>query len=134
MSEKLFETAARKKFRFPSVKGVLTVEQLFDLPLTAANGFCLDAVAKEINSELKSVSEESFVAVASNPQKGVLEDKLEIVKHVIGVKQAENAARVAAADKAEQRERLRQILRDKKDKSLEGLSEAELEARLDALG
>lgn len=130
----LFEIAARKKYRFPSVKGTVTVEQLFDMTLTAANGFCLDQVAKDINASLKSVSEESFVAVTSNPLKGVLEDQLEIVKHVIAVKQAENAARVDAANRAEQREKLRQILRDKQDKSLEDLSEDELNKRLDALG
>lgn len=129
----LFEKASRLKLRFPSVKGPLTAEQLWDLPLTSANGPSLDGVAKAANANLKAVTEESFVATSTNPEKTQYELQLEIAKHIIAVKQEEAATRLAAADRAEQRERLRQILRDKKDKSLENLTEAELEAKLDAL-
>lgn len=129
----LFEYASRNKLRFPSLKGQLAVEQLWDLPLTAGNGFSLDAVARQVNNDLKEVNEESFVTT-SNPERPALEAKLDIVKHIIAWKQEQNALKRDAATKAEQREKLRQILRDKKDKSLENLSEAELEARLTELG
>ena len=129
----LFEYASQNKLRFPSIKGLLAAEQLWDLPLTAGNGFSLDAVARQVNADLKEISEESFVSTA-NPERPVLEAKLDIVKHIIAWKQEQNALKRDAATKAEQREKLRQILRDKKDKSLENLTEAELEARLTELG
>jgi hypothetical protein len=129
----LFEKASRLKLRFPTIKGPLTAEQLWDLPLTSANGPSLDGVAKAANANLKAVTEESFVATTSNPEKTQYELQLEIAKHIIAVKQEESANRLATAAKAEQRERLRQIIRDKQDQSLNNLSEEELTKRLDAL-
>ena len=79
----IFEKATREKFRYPSAKGLLTTEQLWELPLTAKSGFSLDDVAKAVNAELKAVDTESFVATEANPAKATLETKLEVVKHVI---------------------------------------------------
>lgn len=103
----LFLAAARSKFRFPSSKGQLTVEQLFDLPLTSAAGASLNATAVAINSDLKAQAEESFVETTTNPLKTELAIKLEIVKAVIAIKQAENKA---AAEKRERAEKKAKIL------------------------
>lgn len=129
----MFEKATRQKYRFDSLKGQLTVEQLWDLPLQAKNGFDLDTVAKVVNQELKGVTEDSFIETRSNPRKGELEDKLEVVKHIIGVKQAENAAKLDEANRKAERERLQQILATKQAQQLEGLSVEEIQKRLDAL-
>ena len=129
----LFEQAARKAFRFPSIKGFVTVEHLWDLPLQSKSGFDLDSVAKAINAELKEQKEESFVTTASTPYKAELEVKLDILKHIIAVKQAENeAARSLLARKAE-REKLLEILEGKKTEGLNALSVADIEARIAAL-
>src|SRR5688500_16288374 len=96
----LFITAARSKYRFPSIRGDLAVEQLFDLPLTAKGGFSLDAVARETNKRLKEQTEESFVDTRSNPLKAELSDKLEIAKAVIAIRQAEAEAARARAERA----------------------------------
>ena len=45
-------TALEQKWRFPSKRGPLTIEDLFDLPLTKNNGLNLDTVAIEINNQL----------------------------------------------------------------------------------
>jgi len=63
----IFEKATQEKFRYPSTKGLLTTEQLWELPLTAKSGFSLDDVAKAVNAELKAIDTESFVATAPNP-------------------------------------------------------------------
>lgn len=130
-----YENALRNKYRYPSVRGELTTEQLWDLPLqsTRANTPDLDSVAKEINRQLKEQTEESFVETKSNPLKTELEGKLEIVKHVIATKQAENAAARTAAERRQERERLQQLLALKDQQELEGLSKEEIQRRLDAL-
>lgn len=128
------EQAARLKYRFPSTKGALTVEQLWDLPLQSKTGFDLDTVARDINRELKEQAEDSFVTPANNTLKNELVNKLEIVVHVINTKQAENAAlRDASARKAE-RERLNEILHMRTQKDLLDKSPAEIQAMIDALG
>lgn len=131
----LFEQASRQKVRFQSTKGELTTEQLWDLPLTNSNGFNLDAVARDVHRDLKAVSEESFVTMARpNPAQARLELKMEIVKHIIGVKLAEAEQAKTAADRANERQRLMEILNKKQDAALEALTPEEIKARLDALG
>lgn len=130
----IFERASQQKLRFPSVKGELTTEQLWDLPLQSKNQFDLDTVAKTVNNELKNVTEESFVATTTSPAKTILELKFEIVKHVIAVRIATNAAaRYQAARKAE-KDKLIGILADKQDEALKGLTPEEIQARIAALG
>lgn len=129
----LFESAARKKYRFPSVKGPLTTENLFELPLQSKTGFDLDNVAKEIHARIKEEGETSFVDKSTNAFKNQLEEMLSIVIYVIESKQADNeAARTTAARRAE-KDQLLEILHDKKKSELLGLSTEELERRIAAL-
>lgn len=130
----IFEQATRQKFRFKSIKGDLTVEQLWDMPLTSKNGFDLDTVANEVNSDLKACSRESFVNTNHNPAVDRLAAKLEVVKHIIAVKLAEADERAKAADRKAEKERLLEILHQKKDQDLLGLSREELEKRIADLG
>jgi hypothetical protein len=129
----IFEIASRKKFTYPSVVGMLTTEQLWDLPLTSVRGASLDSVARAVNSDLKSVTEESFVAVKPNPAKADLETKLEVVKHIIAVKQDERAKADAAADRADKRRKLAEALASKQDQALAAMSEEEIRKQLDEL-
>jgi hypothetical protein len=129
----IFEKATREKFRYPSTKGLLTTEQLWELPLTAKSGFSLDDVAKAVNAELKAIATESFVATETNPAKATLETKLEVVKHVIAIRLAEDQAAKAAAAKKLEKEKLLAVLGRKQDAVLENLTEAELLARINNL-
>lgn len=89
MSERnIFEQAARGKYRFP-FRGLCTVEDLWDLNVTN-----LDLVFKELNRQKKNNSEESLLDTRSN-EDVVLDDMIEIVKHIVSVKQKkkENLAR-----------------------------------------
>lgn len=130
MSEnKLFEIAVREKYRFETGDGKLvTVEDLWDLPLTA-NRLSLDDVAKTINRKLKQVEEESFV-VTRNREDTVLQNKLDIVKYVISVKIAERDAKVNEQRKRQQNQEIRAIIERKKQSELESKSVEELEAML----
>lgn len=125
----MFEKAARLKLRFPSPQGGLTVEDLWDLPLTSTrlNQANLNNIAKGISRQLKAEGEEDFV----NPKSGadtVLQVQLEIVKHIIQVRQAENEAAYALADRRQKKERIMEIIAKKKDQELEGKPLEELTA------
>jgi hypothetical protein len=137
--DNLFELAARKKFRFNSDKGPLTVEQLWDLPLIAKVGPAivptadLNRVAQAVNAELKAVTEESFVNVKPNPLKGELETKLELVKHIIAVriKQAEDIK--AAVEKSETRRKVMDAIIAKRDAKYTDMTEDQLMKELEKL-
>ena len=128
--ENLFQLASRQKFRFQSIKGELTTEQLWDLPLTARGGFDLDSVAKQVAAELKAAGEESFVKKNSNPVKTKLEAKLEIVKHVIAAKLEDAEKATKASQNQEERQRLLAVLNRKQDAALEELTPEQIQARL----
>lgn len=129
----LFVTASRKKFRFASERGDLTVEQLWDLPLTSKNGFNLNAVAIAVNSELKGLAEESFVETSSNPRRRELEQMLEIIKFIIAAKQDETKAASERLAKQAMRRKLQEAIEAKEDQALVGSSIEELKAQLAAL-
>jgi hypothetical protein len=130
----IYKYAARHQLRFPSRKGELTVERLFQLPLKSATGDDLNTVAVDINRALKGASEESFVDDgAADPRKAALTVALEIVKDVIATKQAENRAALQRLEQVEQRRKLREAIEAKKDEKLSQASIDELQKQLDAL-
>ena len=129
----LFEIATRKKIRFASLKGELSVEQLWELPLTSRGGVDLDTLAKAINKELKEQAEESFVTTSTNPRRGELETKLEILKHIIKVKQDEAAAATKRVANQQERRKLEDLLARKNEQELEGLTTEEIQKKLAAL-
>lgn len=130
----VFISASRNKFRFPSVRGDLNVEQLWDLPLMSKNGFNLNAVAVTVNAELKSLAEESFVEVSSNPRRKELEQMLELVKYVISTRQEEARAATERKAKESLKEQIREAIAAKKSEALSSASLEELEAQYAALG
>jgi DNA gyrase/topoisomerase IV subunit A len=132
----LFEIATRRKFRFASTRGQLSTEQLWDLPLTSTNseGVTLDAVARTVNQSLKAVTEESFVQPQKNTAAEELSQKLEVVKHVIAVKLAEREAATKLQEKAQRKQRILEVLAEKDNEALKGLSREELTKELAELG
>jgi hypothetical protein len=128
--ENLFEKASRQKFRFQTVKGFISTEDLWDLPLQSKNQFDLDNVAKAVNAELKSVTEESFVATTTNPAKDRLTTQLELVKYIISIKLQANEELKVAAVKSAERSKLIAILGEKQDAALKALSQEELAKKI----
>lgn len=133
MSTNIFEYAVRNKLRFKSMHGELTVEQLWDVPLRSKDDFNLNAVAKAASKAWKEISEESFVETARTPEHTRREMALEVVKHVIDVKLAEEADAKRRADNKLEKEKLLKILAEKQDGKLSELSEKELQKRIAAL-
>lgn len=133
MSTNIFEQASRDKLRFPSVKGRISVEDLWDLPLTSRSGFDLDSVAKAVNADLKSSAEESFVNTVANPAKRAHELQLEVVKHIIAVRIKERDDAKNREARLEERRRLLAVLEEKNAESLRGMSAEDIMKRLDEL-
>lgn len=130
--EDLFARVTRDKVRFVTVKGEVSVEDLWDLPLTSERGFDLDSIAKKIAKELKDSTEESFVK-PSTKGSSLLELKLEVLKYIIKVKMEENEVRKNLAEKKAKKEKLMEILAKKEDANLEALTPEEIRKQLEEL-
>lgn len=129
MSTNIFEIAVRAKLRFASNRlASLSVEDLFDLSLRE-----LDDVAKGINRQINAEKEESFLSQNKNAVRKDLELKLDIVKHVIAVKETESAERVAQQTKAVQRQKLIDSLAEAEQREQQAKTPDQLRAELAAL-
>lgn len=126
----IFQQALKAHVRFPSIKGDLTTEQLFDLPLTSRQGLDLDTVARAVNTELKAAGEESFVGSASNPARTVLALKLDVVKAIIADREAENASKAGAAARKEEIQTLMEIKAGKQQEALKAMTAEQIDARI----
>lgn len=126
----IFEKASRSALRILSARGYVTVEDLWNMPLTSKTGFDLDTLAKTVNSELKRMSEESFVKTKQSEQVTLFQLKLDIIKHIIDTKQEEQELRVQKAERAAKRAKLIDQLGKKQDAAMEAMSEEEIKAEL----
>ena len=126
----IFEFATRSKLRFPSTRGDLTTEQLWDLPLQSRDGFDLDTVAKTVHRTLKGMDEESFVKSKPATLVTRLDAKMEVVKHIISYKLAQQEAATKRAARNEKREKLISALADKENEALKGLTPEQIREQL----
>jgi len=110
----MYKQASKMKLRFESEKGSLTVEDLWDLPLTSEKGVSLDGLAKKVYHELTSY-EINFVDKV-DIGKRISELKLNIIKDII-------AEKISDREKAKERS----LLKSRKEKILEIIEEKESE-------
>ena len=122
----MFEIAARKKYRFP-FRGSISVEDLWDLTLAE-----LDAIYRLLNKAAKSEKEDESLLSEKTENTDLL-NKIDIVKYVFSTKKAEQEAQAAAADKKRQKEKLLEMISQKKDAALAGKSIEELTAMVENL-
>ena len=126
MVENIFEYAVRNKVRFP-FKGFVSVEDLWDLSLEN-----LDTVFKTLNKQVKQVSEESLLNTKTTEDEE-LDVKIAIVKHIFKVKTDEKNARLAERERKEQRQKILEIMANRKEEALQNKSDEELQKMLDEL-
>lgn len=125
-TEKMFEIATRNKIRFP-YKGMIAVEDLWDLPLTE-----LDAVFKKLNTQMKKSQEESLLDVRSKEDE-TIELQISIIKYIVNIKKNEQISRAAAKEKSEKKQMILKIMEERKAKEIENMSTEELRKMLDEL-
>lgn len=119
----LFELATRQKLRFESPRGLLTVEDLWDLPMTGA--VSLDTVSKLANRDVKASEEESFVN-ESTAQSAKALLKLEVLKYIIAVRKYEIEQRQLASQKLERKQKLLSLLAEQDEAADKKLSRDEI--------
>ncbi|MDR1638314.1 MAG: hypothetical protein LBT59_01340 [Clostridiales bacterium] len=129
----MFEKAARLKYRFESSKGLLTVEDLWDLPLTSETKRAnLDDIARELHKQLKSGDDISFV-YPERKSNATIQAKFDIVKHIIDVKLLELEAAKKAEQNKLQKQKILRLISEKDDEVLRGKSREELTALLEGI-
>lgn len=126
-----FVLASRRQLRFNTVKGGLTVEDLWTLDLKK-----LDAIAVDVDSQVKPGARKTFLENPDTKADQAAADnelRLEVLKFVIGVKQEENKAARAASERRTQIAFLNDLLKKKELANLEGLSVDQIKAQLQVL-
>lgn len=125
--ENIFEYATRNKVRF-SFKGLISVEDLWDLSLTNLN-----SIYKELNKQSKQSEEESLLNIKTQEDE-LLNVQIALVKHIVSVKLAEKEAREKTSAKKAQKQKIMSIIAAKKDEELQNSSIDDLQKMLDELG
>lgn len=119
----LFIKAIRGKYRF-SYKGMITVEDLFDL-----NAEGLNTIYKDLKAELKDEAEDSLLSNKTTADK-IIEDKIEIVKYVFNIKKSEAEAKLLEKERKAQKEKLLSIKMAKQEEELKNMSIEEIDKML----
>lgn len=119
-----FKEASRQKLRFQTPVGLVTTEQLWDLPLQE-----LDAMAVNLEEDYNKSGKKSFLVAKSKKDKQI-KLALDIVIEVLEDKVQERDAAAQAASDKEHNQKILERIQQAKDKELDGLSVKELEKLL----
>lgn len=130
----MFEKASRFGLRYETPQGLLTVEDLWKLPLTSyrPGRASLDDIAVGLFRQLKESDNESFVKKAAKKDDST-QLAFDIVKHIIDVRMAEDEAAAAQRANKEKKRRILEIIAQKEDAQLFDASLDELKAMAETL-
>lgn len=123
--ETKFINASRRKYRF-NYKGQITTEDLWDLPMSA-----LDSIYKSLRAEAKASDEEESLLAANTKTDTELDEKIDIIRYIVSCKMKEADERKAAAEQAQKRQKILDLIDRKQNEALENLSVEELTRMLE---
>lgn len=115
----MYKEATQLKVRF-SYKGQLSLEDLWDLPLTA-----LDHIYSVLAAEHQNLQQSGLLAKPTKESE-LTKLKLDLVKDVFETKQAAAEEAKQAAEKLARKQKILEILESKEDESLKNLSVEDL--------
>jgi hypothetical protein len=124
----MYKKAAKLKLRFNSPKGLLSVEQLFDLTTSD-----LANLIKKVNAEIKKeerVDDDLAFLEGKDEVTSLNVLKFDILKDIYLTKLKERDDAATDQEKKDYRQRIAEIIKKKKDQELENLSIEELEKKL----
>lgn len=120
----IFKLASQQKLRFQTSKGLLSVEQLWDLSVAD-----LDTLAVSLEEEHQSSGRKSFVIKRSVKDK-TIKLRFDVVLDVLNTRVEESQAAQEVKATKEHNSKILQLIADKEDESLKGKSVKQLEAML----
>lgn len=120
-----FERASRIKLRFATSQGSLTTEDMWQLSLNDLN-----TIAKGVNKQLRDEGEESFLSTATKKAGSQNDLRLEIIKHIIGVRESELADSKVRAENRAKLARLEELAANKEDEEFTKKSLDEINAEI----
>ena len=123
----MFETATRKKFRYP-FRGQISTEDLWDLNLAE-----LDSVYQTLSKEVKEKDNGDSLLTENKADPDLLL-KLKIVKVIFDWKQNEIKVAEGRVKREQQKAKLLAALARKQDSAMEQMSEDELKQAIEDLG
>ena len=129
----LFIRATRLKLRFASVKGELSLETLWEVPLRSKDAFNLDEVFRKDNRAWKAATEESIVETKKTKEHQLLELAVEVVRFVVKTKLDEEEAAAKRADRVKEREAILAVIEEQEKEKHGAAPAADLRRRLKAL-
>jgi len=119
-----FKECSRRKLRFKTASGLLSVEQLWDLHLEQ-----LDVLAVSLEKDVNEAPKKSFLVKTSNEDK-IAKLKFDIVLDVLNTRIKERDEYLEQKANKEQNEKILSLISEKQDESLKGKSIEELKAML----
>ena len=119
----IFKYAVKNKMRF-SYKGVCTVEDLYDIPLSG-----LDKMYGELKKQQKNFGEDSLLNKKSSEEKEI-GIKIEIIESIVADRLADIEKAKKVQQTRERNRRIAQIIADKEDAALNNMSLEDLKAML----
>jgi hypothetical protein len=121
----MFEEALRLKLRW-QYRGSLCAEDLWDLSCEA-----LDSIYQNLNRVAREQQQDSLLS--EGKQDDVLQLKIGIIKHIVGVKLEERQQAKNEAARAAKKRQLLEVLERKQEQQLEELSPEEIQAMIEEL-
>lgn len=128
----MFEKITRKKVRFESPRGQLSIEDVWDLPLRKGM-LTLDDMAKALSKELRD-NEESFVSDKKDEKILLMKLRFKAVKHIIGVKLKEEEACKVKVQNKKKYDTIVEVIAEKEIDTLKGKSDKALRKSLKKYG
>lgn len=117
----MYKQASKDKIRFQTEKGLLTVEQLWDLPFTV-----LDRTAIQLSDEFKASGKKSFLEPKSKKDKAI-KLQFDIVLDILTTKMDERDAEKSENLDKQHNAKIDAIIAQKQDEDLAGKSIKDLE-------
>jgi len=121
----MYKQAAKQKLRIATVKGALSVEQLWDLSLTE-----IDALAVSLEKEHQESGKKSFLTSRSEKDKTV-KLKFDIVLDILNTKVDEAEVLQQKKARKERNQKILSLIEEKKDETLKSKSVKQLESLLE---
>lgn len=119
-----FKQASKQKLRFQTTKGVLSVEQLWDLSLSD-----LDSLAVSLQEAYENSKGKSFLTKRTTKD-ATIKLQFDVVLDILQTKVEESELLREAKENKEHNEKILNLISEKRDEELKGKSLKELQKML----